>query len=242
MIVSFDARERIPPEELLNLYASGLFPMGEPAHGPDDIPLLTYWRPRERGVLPIGAGFRVSKNLSRLVRNGPFRASVNLAFEQVMVGCSARAETWITDAIFDSYVPLHTLGYAHSIEIWGEDMLVGGLYGVSLGRVFFGESMFKLGMDADKVALVYCNQLLHSLGYALWDTQFWTQHLAQFGCRALPRKHYEQRLATLIDGPTCFAPAGFLPKWQGDNLPFELGTPICRGQSWSDRRIGTSDC
>src|SRR3978361_1847263 len=147
------AASEITPEVLLRAYACGIFPMAESA----DDPSLFWVEPEMRGVIPLD-GFRVSSRLARTVRSGAFTVTVDTAFKAVIAGCAApqprRAHTWINTRIRDLYVGLHELGHGHSVEVWQDDALVGGLYGVSLGRAFFGESMFHHPRDASKEELV----------------------------------------------------------------------------------------
>jgi leucyl/phenylalanyl-tRNA---protein transferase len=190
---------RIPAEVLLRAYAIGIFPMAESSTSPE----VNWYEPKLRGVIPMGS-FRVSKNVLRLARNGPFRTSINNAFAEVIQGCADRPETWINPTILDAFGELHDLGFAHSIEVWYESKLVGGLYGVALGAVFFGESMFKRMPDTDKLALLACHTHLAERGFQLWDTQFWTAHLDQFGCIEIPQEMYLVKLAAALAKPATF--------------------------------------
>ena len=160
------ASSEITPEVLLRAYACGIFPMAESA----DDPTLFWVEPEMRGVIPLD-GFRVSSRLARTVRSDAFTVTVNTAFKAVIAGCAApqpgRDDTWINKRIRDLYVGLHELGHCHSVEVWQNDDLVGGLYGVSLGRAFFGESMFHRARDASKVALVHLVARLIAGGFEL---------------------------------------------------------------------------
>jgi leucyl/phenylalanyl-tRNA---protein transferase len=181
----------IDVEILLSAYASGWFPM---AIGPGEI---RWYSPDPRGIIPLDA-FHVPARLARVARSGRFEIRVDSDFAAVMRGCTERREpegTWIDDDIFDSYVALQQAGFAHSVEAWQEDRLVGGLYGVALGGAFFGESMFHRVADASKVALVALVERLRARGFVLLDTQWVTGHLAQFGAREMPRRHYLRLLA-----------------------------------------------
>lgn len=189
----------ITPQVLLKAYACGIFPMAESAEDPS-----LYWiEPEYRGVLPLG-GFHVPKRLARTVRAGGYRVSVDTDFDAVIAACAApapgRKKTWINGRIRQLYGELFDLGHAHTVEVWQGDRLVGGLYGVSLGRAFFGESMFSRARDASKVALVHLVARLKKGGYALLDTQFVTEHLRQFGAEEIPRRQYQTLLEAALDG------------------------------------------
>lgn len=184
---------RITPELVLHAYAQGMFPMAESAEAAD-----VFWvDPEDRGILPLDE-FHVPRRLARLIRKEPFRIAVDTAFPEVMRLCAkgegARASTWINAAILDLYVRLHEMGFAHSVECWEGGELAGGLYGVSLGAAFFGESMFHRRRDASKVALVHLAARLRFGGYILLDSQFVTPHLRQFGAVEIPRDEYQDLL------------------------------------------------
>jgi len=180
----------LTPELLLRAYAEGLFPMAERQDDPD----LFWVSPEKRGVIPLDR-FHVSRRLAKTVRSDRFTVGFDHAFVDVMRACAAtRPETWINAEILRLYTALHASGHAHSVECRREGALVGGLYGVSLGGAFFGESMFSLERDASKVALVHLVAQLIRGGYALLDTQFITAHLAQFGAVEIPRVAYLARL------------------------------------------------
>ena len=181
---------KIDPEVLLNAYASGVFPMSEDAHDPE-----IFWvRPEVRGIIPLD-DFHIPSSLSRTIRQGRFAVQFNTAFPQVMKACAEatkdRPTTWINDAIFEAYNRLHATGHAHSVEAWADNKLVGGLYGVSLGAAFFGESMFSRQADASKVCLVKLVERLREKGFELLDTQFTTDHLKRFGAIDVKREDYE---------------------------------------------------
>ena len=176
---------RLTPELLLRAYAAGVFPMSEA----QDDPRVFWVDPERRGILPLD-GFHLSRSLRKAILRTPFHLTLDMAFEEVVRGCAAREETWINDAIFRGYFALHRLGYAHSVEIWDGDDLVGGVYGVALGRAFFGESMFSLATDASKVALIHLLARLKLGGFFLLDVQFVTEHLAQFGVVEIPARDY----------------------------------------------------
>ena len=167
-----------------------------------------YWiDPEKRGILPLD-DFHVSRRLRRTVRSGLYQIRCNTAFADVVRACAApgpkRDESWINDEIVSLYSDLHELGRAHCVETWEDGELVGGLYGVALGAAFFGESMFSAARDASKVALVHLVARLRKSGYLLLDTQFVTEHLAQFGVVELPRAGYRQRLSAALDASASF--------------------------------------
>jgi leucyl/phenylalanyl-tRNA--protein transferase len=188
----------ITPELVLKAYTVGVFPMAESR----DDKRLFWVDPPQRGILPL-TGFHLPKRLKRSVRAEVYRVSADAAFDQVLAACResrpGRPESWINDQIFELYADLHRLGFAHSIESWDRDELVGGLYGVSIGGAFFGESMFSRARDASKVALVHLVGRLVLGGYSLLDTQFVTEHLAQFGTIEVPREVYHGLLAAAIE-------------------------------------------
>ncbi|HWV96784.1 MAG TPA: leucyl/phenylalanyl-tRNA--protein transferase [Xanthobacteraceae bacterium] len=183
----------ITPDVLLRAYACGIFPMAESA----DDPSLFWVEPEMRGIIPL-EGFHVSSRLARTVRGDTFTVTADRAFKAVIAGCAEpqpqRDNTWINCRIRELYTALHERGHCHSIEVWDGDDLVGGLYGVSLGGAFFGESMFHRARDASKVALVHLVARLIAGGFALLDTQFVTSHLQTFGAIEVPRESYRARL------------------------------------------------
>ncbi|MEE2567225.1 leucyl/phenylalanyl-tRNA--protein transferase [Hyphobacterium marinum] len=185
------------PDDLLECYARGVFPMGD---GRDD-PRIFLLEPDERGILPLD-GFHVPRRLARTVRQDVFEVRIDTAFAHVLDACAetgaGREETWINAPIRRLYVELFRRGSAHSVECWQDGALVGGLYGVSLGGAFFGESMFSKARDASKVALVHLVARLIAGGYTLLDTQFLTDHLAQFGAELITRDAYRKRLDNAI--------------------------------------------
>ena len=180
-------------ETVLQAYAYGIFPMAESREDKG----LFWVDPEHRGIIPLWR-FHVSRSLARTIRRGGWRVTVDTAFEHVVEGCAeakpGRETTWINAPILDLYTRLHTAGFAHSIEVWREERLVGGLYGVALGAAFFGESMFSRVTDASKVALVHTVARLKAGGYCLLDTQFVTPHLQRFGAIEIPRSDYHRRL------------------------------------------------
>ena len=189
---------------LLRAYAAGIFPMAESADSRD----LYWFDPEQRGILPLDT-FHVPRRLRRTVRGGGFEMRFDSAFRAVIEACAEptaeRPKTWINADIVRLYCELHEQGFAHSVETWRDGQLVGGLYGVSLGRAFFGESMFSRTTDASKVALVHLVARLRAGGFTLLDTQFVTEHLSRFGALEIPRSEYRRRLAAAIGGPGVFA-------------------------------------
>lgn len=187
------ATSDITPDLLLRAYACGIFPMAESA----DDPTLFWVEPELRGVIPL-AGFRVSSRLARTVRSNQFHVTVDTAFNQVIDGCAApqpgREDTWINRRIRELYEGLYQIGHCHTVEVWKDGDLVGGLYGVTLGSAFFGESMFHRATDASKVALVHLVARLIAGGFALLDTQFVTDHLRSFGAVEVSRRRYRALL------------------------------------------------
>jgi leucyl/phenylalanyl-tRNA--protein transferase len=187
----------LTPELLLRIYAAGIFPMAEDA----DDPALHWIDPEHRGILPLD-GFHVSRSLQKTIRRGPFDVRTDTAFEATVAACAEprldRPTTWINGEIRRLAGRLFEMGHAHSVECWHGGCLVGGLYGISLGGAFFGESMFSRATDASKVALCHLVARLRRGGYALLDTQFLTEHLAQFGAIEIPRAEYHDRLAAAL--------------------------------------------
>ena len=188
---------RLTPAILLQAYAAGIFPMAEAADDPE----LFWVDPTHRGIIPLDA-FHVSRRLKRALRRGTFTVRCDSAFAAVMRGCAEASETrpstWINDEILRLYGTLFADGAAHSVECWRDGELVGGLYGISLGAAFFGESMFSRATDASKVALVHLVARLKLGGYRLLDTQFLTPHLAQFGAIEITRSRYHRLLADAL--------------------------------------------
>ena len=194
----------VDTDPLLRAYMLGLFPMAEDR----DSEVLHWIEPRARCVIPLDA-FHVPRRLRRTVRRRPFELAVDRDFAAVIRECAApapgRERTWLNDQLVELYIELHRAGFAHSVECRVEGTLAGGLYGVSLGRAFFGESMFSRVRDASKVALVELVGRLRAAGYQLLDAQFATEHLTRFGAVEIPRAAYRRRLsAALAAGPTAF--------------------------------------
>lgn len=183
----------LTPELLLNAYAAGVFPMSE---GRDD-PEIFWVDPRRRGVLPLD-GLHISRSLARRMRRGGYHVSLNTDFAGVVDACADRPQTWINAEIRRLYLQLHELGRAHSLEIRQGGALIGGVYGVTLGAAFFGESMFSYGTDGSKLALVHLVDHLRRCGFMLFDTQFITDHLASLGAIEVSRAFYRNHLALAL--------------------------------------------
>jgi leucyl/phenylalanyl-tRNA---protein transferase len=194
----------ITPDVLLKAYACGIFPMAESA----DDPALYWIEPERRGVIPL-EGFHVPARLARSVRRTSLTVVADRDFDSVIAGCGeagpGRARTWINTRIRNLYRGLYDIGHCHTVEVYDGDELVGGLYGVSLGRAFFGESMFHRARDASKIALVHLVARLKAGGYKLLDTQFVTDHLKTFGAIELSRRQYHKVLVEALIGEADFA-------------------------------------
>ena len=195
----------LTPDMLLRAYAIGVFPMAEDRDDPE----LFWVDPRLRGIIPLD-DFHVPKRLQRTIRSGRYHVTFDYAFEEVIEGCAeateGRPRTWINDRIVTLYTSLFHMRHAHSVECWRDGELAGGLYGVSLGGAFFGESMFSRARDASKVALVHLVSRLRTGGFSLLDAQFTTDHLNQFGALEIPRKEYRARLAEAMKVNANFDP------------------------------------
>jgi leucyl/phenylalanyl-tRNA--protein transferase len=182
---------KLTPHLLLNAYSQGIFPMA------DKDGTIYWYDPDPRAIIPLDA-FHVPRSLARTIRQGQFEIRVDTGFQAVMKACaepaSDRETTWINSEIIEAYRELHAIGYAHSVESWRGDELEGGLYGVALGGLFAGESMFSRARDSSKVALVYLVERLRRGGFCLLDTQFMTDHLRRFGTIEIPREEYQTRL------------------------------------------------
>jgi leucyl/phenylalanyl-tRNA--protein transferase len=190
----------LEPERLLLAYSMGIFPWYS-----EELPIL--WHSPDPRMVLIPAELRVSRSLRKTLRRRPFRLSVDTAFEKVIRSCAATERpgqpgTWITEEMIGAYGQLHRMGLAHSVEAWQEERLVGGLYGVSLGRCFFGESMFALRSDASKIAFVTLVRQLQRWGVELIDCQVHTEHLARFGATCWSRGRFLEQLARALEGET----------------------------------------
>ena len=187
------------PETLIKAYSLGIFPM---ALSQDD-PEIHFFAPEQRGIIPLHPP-HVPKRLMRLVKQRPYDIRYNTAFHQIITQCAtitnSRDDSWINATIIELYVALHAMGFAHSVEVWDGTDLVGGLYGVKLGRVFFGESMFSRVSNASKIALTHLMGRLHYGGFTLLDAQFGNDHLTQFGLIEIPKSAFEDKLAEAQKG------------------------------------------
>jgi len=189
----------ISADLLLHAYRNAVFPMASPSGE------IAWFSPDPRAIIPLDDGFHVPHGLRRALKKGRFEIRVNTVFETVMRRCAKREETWINGDIIASFVSLHRLGHAHSVEAWLEGRLAGGLYGVALGGAFFGESMYQEVTDASKVALHALVMRLRARGFELLDTQWLTPHLATFGAHEIPRSEYRHRLLACAEKPCRFA-------------------------------------
>jgi len=189
----------LKPGTLLLAYGNGIFPWT--THP------ITWWSPDPRAIIPIG-GLHVSRSLRKVLRSSPFSISFDRAFRRVIEGCAAprphRKETWISRQFITAYTRLHERGHAHSVEVWREERLVGGLYGVSIGGFFAGESMYSEEENASKVALVAMEEKLRECRFTLFDVQLMTAHLRSMGAVEIPRSEYLQRLRQAVDMKTQF--------------------------------------
>ncbi|PCJ04727.1 MAG: leucyl/phenylalanyl-tRNA--protein transferase [Rhodobacteraceae bacterium] len=186
-------------ELLLRAYSAGVFPMAEHRDDPE-----IFWvDPKRRGILPLDR-FHISHSLARRIRRGGYEVTVNRDFPAVVASCADRTETWINDEIRDRYIELHQMGRAHSLEIWQDGDLSGGVYGVTIGAAFFGESMFSRRTDASKIALAHLVDRLNQAGFVLCDTQFLTPHLASLGGQEISRAAYQARLHVAVQGTADF--------------------------------------
>ncbi|MEO0989648.1 MAG: leucyl/phenylalanyl-tRNA--protein transferase [Pseudomonadota bacterium] len=201
-----DEDPEITADLLLRAYISGIFPMAETR---DDTEI--FWvDPRRRGIFPIG-GFHASRSLRRRIRSEVFSATTDRAFPAVVSACADRDETWINPQIEELYSQLHAMGHAHSLEVWEDTRLVGGVYGVAIGAAFFGESMFSYRTDASKIALAYLTDRLQRTGFRLFDTQFLTPHLKSLGAVEVSRTEYHGLLRSALARPADFTADGAPP-------------------------------
>ncbi|MEI6337134.1 MAG: leucyl/phenylalanyl-tRNA--protein transferase [Verrucomicrobiota bacterium] len=184
----------IAKEELLGLYAAGWFPMAQ-ADGS-----IRWYSPDPRGIIPL-EDFHIPHGTKKALRDPGWELRIDTEFEQVIRACGKREETWIDESIVQSYLALHQAGQAHSLEIWREGRLAGGLYGVRLGAAFFGESMFSTVPGASKIALIRLVEILRAGAFLLLDTQWTTPHLERFGARSIPRLHYLKLLEKAVRKP-----------------------------------------
>lgn len=184
--------EKIPTEILLGAYVEGVFPMSEDGE-------IFWFQPKERGIIPLDERFHIPHGLKRSMKKRPFEVRFDTAFREVMEGCGDREETWIDPIIMESYCDLFERGFAHSVECWDEEGLQGGLYGVRIGRAFFGESMFSRKTDASKIALVKLVEWLREEGVILLDTQWMTDHLRTMGGYEVPAAEYRKMLDEAVE-------------------------------------------
>jgi len=183
----------IDPEFLCTAYCNAYFPMADPTTKE-----ISWYSPDPRAIFELDK-FHIPHSLQLTLKKQNFEVRINRQFEDVMRACAEREETWISEQIIKSYVQLHKLGIAHSVEVWKEKALAGGLYGVAIRGAFFGESMFSKVRDASKIALVHLVKRLKSRGYTLLDTQFLTPHLQRFGAREISHKEYIKRLEKALN-------------------------------------------
>lgn len=202
-------------DAILRLYREGWFPMADPKTG-----VIQWYQPKKRGIIPLESDqFKVSRSLRQKVRRGVFSVRSDTAFREVITACSlprpSEATSWINQTIIETYTLLQQAGHAHSVEAWttsenGEERLVGGLYGVHIGGVFFGESMFSLpdlgGTDSSKVCLVHLVHHMRERGFKILDAQLWNPHLAQFGCREEPNGDFLARVGPALETPCVWSP------------------------------------
>ncbi len=185
--------EKLTPEVLLYAYASGVFPMAESSESDE----IFWFNPEKRGVLPLD-GLHISRSLRKVMKSRRYKVTANQCFSDVIAACADREETWINAEITELYTALNRLGRAHSIEVWEHGALVGGLYGVSIGAAFFGESMFSHQSNGSKIALVGLVARLNLGGYSLLDMQFLTPHLASLGGVQITREAYQEQLDSAL--------------------------------------------
>jgi leucyl/phenylalanyl-tRNA--protein transferase len=188
------SRPKLTPDLLLRAYSAGIFPMAESR----DDKTLFWVDPQKRGIFPLD-GFHISRSLARAIKSAPYEIRVNSDFLGTVRGCADREETWINNEIFNLYLNLHDAGFAHSVEVWEHDKLVGGVYGVVLGAAFFGESMFSHRPNTSKIALAYLISRLRYGGFQLFDTQFITDHLISLGAVEISRAAYRVKLEKALD-------------------------------------------
>jgi leucyl/phenylalanyl-tRNA--protein transferase len=203
----------ITPDILLRAYAAGIFPMAE-SRTSNEIHWIDL---RRRGIFPLDK-FHISRSLRRRILRQDYTVRTNTDFAAVVRLCADRDETWINDQILELYLALHRAGHAHALEVWQDNALIGGVYGVALGAAFFGESMFSRRRDASKIALAWLMHRLRAGGFTLFDTQFLTPHLASLGAIEISRVEYRARLADALSRTATFDPPGYCPSaasvWQ----------------------------
>lgn len=189
----------LTPERMLAAYRRGIFPMAEAA----DSMVLHWVEPRQRGIFPLG-GFHISRSLRRQILAGGFEVTANRDFAGVVAACAGRRETWINGTLTEVYAALHRQGHAHSIEVWHEGVLAGGVFGLAIGRAFMGESMVSGRAGGSKIALAFLVDRLRQAGFTLFDTQFLTPHLASLGAVEVPQAEYLRQLQAALTGTADF--------------------------------------
>lgn len=228
---------QITPDMLLHAYQSGVFPMAQSR----DSAQLYWMRPQRRGVFEIGR-FHISRSLHKQIMRGGYEVAINRDFAGVVRACAARPDTWINAQIYDLYLELHAMGHAHSQEIYQNGALMGGVYGVAIGGAFFGESMFSNATGGSKIALAYLMHRLQAGGFALFDTQYLTPHLASLGAIEISRAQYEARLAAALPLRASFTPQGYCApvSWAGDSSAGVAATSGKSNSGTSQRSAQTS--
>lgn len=196
----------ITPDILLRAYEIGIFPMSESRFSKE----IHWVEPHFRGIFPMD-GFHISRSLRAQILRGDYRVTVDHDFAGVVAACADRANTWINAEITDLYQQLHQMGHAHSVEVWRDDTLIGGVYGVHRGAAFFGESMFSRATGGSKLALAYLMHRLRAGGFILFDTQYLTPHLASLGAIEIPKSAYQARLKAALTAQANFAPQDYWP-------------------------------
>ena len=189
----------LSPEVLLFAYQQGLFPMAEGRNAKQ----IQWIQPEKRGIFQLG-NFHISKSLRRVILKKDYSITINSCFPKVMEKCADRSETWINDDIYNCYCKLHEDGFAHSVEVWRDSHLIGGVYGVTIGAAFFGESMFFEAANGSKIALAYLHDRLLKAGFLLFDTQFLTEHLASLGAIEISQAQYLVKLETALNKNATF--------------------------------------
>jgi leucyl/phenylalanyl-tRNA--protein transferase len=189
----------LSPEVLLFAYQQGLFPMAEGRNAKQ----IQWIQPKKRGIFQLG-NFHISKSLRRVILKKDYSITINSCFPKVMEKCADRSETWINDDIYNCYCKLHEDGFAHSVEVWRNSHLIGGVYGVTIGAAFFGESMFSEAANGSKIALAYLHDRLLKAGFLLFDTQFLTEHLASLGAIEISQAQYLVKLEKALNKNATF--------------------------------------
>jgi leucyl/phenylalanyl-tRNA--protein transferase len=189
----------LSPEVLLFAYQQGLFPMAEGRNAKQ----IQWIQPEKRGIFQLG-NFHISKSLRRVILKKDYSITINSCFPKVMEKCADRSETWINDDIYNCYCKLHEDGFAHSLEVWRNSQLIGGVYGVTIGAAFFGESMFSGAANGSKIALAYLHDRLLKAGFLLFDTQFLTEHLASLGAIEISQAQYLVKLEKALNKNATF--------------------------------------